>query len=112
MAEAAGHPEHRRPRSGRGARGAAEPGLQARRVSAETGRQSLRRFREVPLDEADFEGTLVLEDLVAKGLLDAFLEAVDADDFERALLLMKEAQIDPDTISIVMKKMANSDGDH
>ena len=62
------------------------------------------------MDESDFEGTLVLEKLAAANSLDAFLEAVDADDFQKASLLMKKAEIDSGTIAIVMKKMADADG--
>ncbi len=36
------------------------------------------------MGEADFEGTLVLEQLAAVGKVDAFFEAIDADDFGRA----------------------------
>ena len=36
------------------------------------------------MDEAHFEGTLVLEQLVAVGLLEDFFDAVDSDDLELA----------------------------
>lgn len=57
------------------------------------------------MDESDFEGTLVLEKLAAINKVDAFMEAVDSDDFDRAKLLMKKAQIDSETIAMVLKKM-------
>jgi len=64
------------------------------------------------MDESDFEGTLVLEKLAAIGKVDEFFDAVDADDFTAATVLMKRAQIDTETVAIVLKKMAAADGDH
>ncbi len=64
------------------------------------------------MDERDFEGTLVLEQLAAIGRLEDFFDAVDADDAARAALLMKRAKIDARTIAIVLRKMAESDGEH
>lgn len=64
------------------------------------------------MDETDFEGTLVLEQLAAIGKVDEFFEAVDADDMERAKALMREADVDTSTIAIVLRKMAESDGEH
>jgi hypothetical protein len=64
------------------------------------------------MDESDFEGTLVLEQLAEIGELDDFFDAIDADDAQRAASLMKEAKIDAPTIAIVLKKMADADGEH
>lgn len=64
------------------------------------------------MDESDFEGTLVLEKLLAIGKLDDFFEAIDSDDFKRAQVLMKSARLDAETISMVLKKMADADGHH
>ncbi len=64
------------------------------------------------MDETDFEGTLVLEQLAEIGELDDFFEAIDSDDTQRAVLLMKKAKIDAATIAIVLKKMEDSDGEH
>ncbi len=64
------------------------------------------------MDENDFEGTLVLEKLAAIGKLDTFFEAIDADDFAKAKILMKLAKIDSETIKIVLKKMGDADGKH
>ena len=61
------------------------------------------------MDENDFEGTLVLEKLSAIGKVDAFLEAVDADNFKLAVSLMKAAKVDAQSIAIVLKMMAESD---
>jgi hypothetical protein len=58
------------------------------------------------MDEEDFEGTLVLEKLATIDKVDEFFEAVDADDFNRAASLMRRAEIDSETISLVLKKMA------
>jgi len=64
------------------------------------------------VDDTDFEGTLVLEQLAAVGKVDEFFEAIDADDVERATALMREADIDASTIAIVVRKMEESDGQH
>ena len=64
------------------------------------------------MDDADFEGTLVLEQLAAIGLVDDFFEAIDADDVELATKLMKRADVDASTIAIVVKKIEDSDGQH
>lgn len=61
------------------------------------------------MDENDFEGSLVLEKLAEINQLDDFYDAVDSDDFEKAILLMRKARIDAETISIVLKKMSNSE---
>lgn len=64
------------------------------------------------MDESDFEGTLVLEKLAAIGEVDAFFEAIDSDDFARAKALMKRAQVDVETMALVLKKMHEADGEH
>jgi hypothetical protein len=64
------------------------------------------------MDDTDFEGTLVLEQLAGVGKVDEFLEAIDADDVERAIALMKRAKIDASTIATVVRKMKESDGEH
>ena len=64
------------------------------------------------MDEKDFEGTLVLERLAEIGRLEAFFDAIDTDDVQRATSLMKQATIDPPTIAMVVRKMQDSDGEH
>jgi hypothetical protein len=64
------------------------------------------------MDESDFEGTLVLEQLAEIGQVEDFFDAIDADDARRAALLMKKAKIDASTIAIVLQKMADGDGEH
>jgi hypothetical protein len=64
------------------------------------------------MDESDFEGTLVLEQLAAIGKVDDFFEAVDADDAQRATTLMKQAGVGASTIATVIRKMEESDGEH
>ena len=64
------------------------------------------------MDESDFEGTLVLEKLAEINKVDEFFEAIDTDDFSKAQSLMRKAGIDPKTLAIVLKKMADADGDH
>jgi hypothetical protein len=64
------------------------------------------------MDEGDFEGTLVLEQLAAIGEVDDFFEAIDSDDVRRAVGLMNKAGVDASTIAVVVKKMEESDGQH
>lgn len=59
------------------------------------------------MDEQDFEGTLVLEKLAEIGKVEAFFEAIDSDDFGKAQRLMKKAEIDSETIAIVLQKMSD-----
>ncbi len=61
------------------------------------------------MDEADFEGSLVLERLAEIGAVDEFLAAVDSDDFAHAAKLMRSADVDDQTIDLVLQKMRNSD---
>lgn len=64
------------------------------------------------MDESDFEGTLVLEKLAEIGKIDDFFEAIDSDNFSKAQVLMKRANIDSETIAMVLKKMNDADGKH
>lgn len=61
------------------------------------------------MEESDFEGTLILEQLAEVGLLDEFMEAVDSDDIEEAIRLMMKAKIDVSMIAIVVEKMEEGD---
>jgi hypothetical protein len=67
---------------------------------------------EATMDDTDFEGTLVLEQLAAIGKVEDFFDAVDSDDVERAMALMKRAKIDAATIATVIRKMEESDSEH
>jgi hypothetical protein len=64
------------------------------------------------MDEKDFEGTLVLEQLAAIGRVEDFFDAIDSDDVPRAASLMKKAKIDSSTIAMVVRKMEDADGEH
>ncbi|HET9957059.1 MAG TPA: hypothetical protein VFQ61_21330 [Polyangiaceae bacterium] len=64
------------------------------------------------MDETDFEGTLVLERLASIDMLEEFFDAVDSDDVQRAIVLMRRAKIDASTIKIVVEKMERADGEH
>ncbi len=64
------------------------------------------------MDESDFEGTLVLEQLAAVGRLDDFFEAIDSDDVETARSLMNAAGVDRSTVAAVIRKMETADGEH
>jgi hypothetical protein len=67
---------------------------------------------KLTMDESEFEGTLVLEQLAAIGKVEEFFDAVDADDVRRATQLMRSADVDTSTIAIVVRKMEESDGEH
>ena len=64
------------------------------------------------MDDRDFEGTLVLEQLAAIGKVEDFFDAIDADDVQRATRLMRKANVDASTIAVVIRKMRDSDGEH
>ena len=64
------------------------------------------------MDESDFEGTLVLEQLAEIGKVEDFFDAVDSDDTQRATALMKQAGVDASTMATVIRKMEESDGEH
>lgn len=64
------------------------------------------------MDEADFEGTIVLEQLASIGKIEEFFDAIDADDVRLATALMKRAHVDAPTIAMVVKKMQRADGEH
>jgi len=64
------------------------------------------------MDDTDFEGTLVLEQLAAIGKVEDFFDAVDSDDVQRATALMKRAKVDAATIAIVVRKIEESDDRH
>ena len=64
------------------------------------------------MDDTDFEGTLVLEQLAAIGKVEDFFDAVDSDDVQRAISLMKRAKIEASTIATVIKKMQEGDAEH
>jgi hypothetical protein len=64
------------------------------------------------MNENDFEGTLVLEKLAEIGKIDDFFEAIDSDDFGAATALMKQAHVDAATITVVLKKMSEANGQH
>jgi len=64
------------------------------------------------MDESEFEGTLVLEQLAAIGKVEEFFDAVDADDVRRAIQLMRSADVSASMIATVVQKMEESDGEH
>jgi hypothetical protein len=64
------------------------------------------------MEESDFEGTLVLEQLAEIGRVEEFFDAVDGDDVARAVKLLKRAGVDRATIALVVKKMEEAGGEH
>ena len=63
------------------------------------------------MDDSDFEGTLVLEKLAEIGKVEEFFDAIDSDNFGQTQSLMNSANIDSETIKIVLKKMSDADGE-
>mgnify|MGYP001191805706 CR=1 FL=1 len=64
------------------------------------------------MNDADFEGSAVLEKLAQIGERDSFFDAVDSDDFGKATVLLKKAGVDDATIKFVLRKMQEADGNH
>jgi hypothetical protein len=64
------------------------------------------------MDSKDFEGTLVLEKLAEINKVDEFFDAIDSDDVSKMKSLMKRAGIDSETVSLVLKKLIEADGEH
>jgi hypothetical protein len=64
------------------------------------------------MDDTDFEGSLVLEQLAAIGKVDDFFDAVDSDDVERATSLMKRANVERSVIAVVIRKMEEGGAEH
>jgi hypothetical protein len=64
------------------------------------------------MDDSDFEGTLVLEQLAAIGGVEEFFDAIDADDVARAASLMRRANVDAPTIAMVIRRIEAGDGEH
>jgi hypothetical protein len=64
------------------------------------------------MDDTDFEGTLVLEQLAAIGKVEEFFDAIDSDDVQRATALMKRANVDASTIAMVIEKFEEGDAEH
>ena len=64
------------------------------------------------MDDSDFEGTLVLEQLASIDKVEDFFDAIDSDDVERATALMRRAGVDASTIATVIRKMEEADGEH
>ena len=60
------------------------------------------------MDKRITQGTDVLERLAKIGKAEAFERAVDSDNFREAVLAMKAAQVDPSTISRVLRQWADS----
>ena len=59
------------------------------------------------MDESDFEGSIVLEFLARIDKVDEFMEATDYRDTKKAEVLMKQAGIDEEIMTITLKKMVD-----
>lgn len=61
------------------------------------------------MEEHDFEGSLILEQLAELDLVDTFLDAVDADDIQRMIALLEKAGVDEASIQVVLQKLGADD---
>ena len=59
--------------------------------------------------EENFEGSLILEKLAAIGLVEEFYEAVDADDLRKVTILLRKADVDEETIQVVIQKIGSAE---
>jgi hypothetical protein len=64
------------------------------------------------MDESDFEGSSVLEQLAEIGKVEEFFDAIDSDDTQRAGRLMRSANVDAATIALVVRKIEEGDAEH
>lgn len=64
------------------------------------------------MDVNSFEGSKILEKLAEINRLDDFFEAIDSDNFSKIKSLLKQAQIDTQTASLVLKKIIDSSDEH
>lgn len=56
-----------------------------------------------------FEGSLILEELASRGRLEAFYEAIDSDNLGKIISLLREVDIDEETIKIVLDKIESDE---
>ena len=59
------------------------------------------------MNNDDFEGTLVLEQLAEIDKVDEFFDAIDSDDFQKVQKLLKKANVDSAIIAMVLQKMSD-----
>lgn len=57
------------------------------------------------MDESDFEGSIILEKLASVNLLDDFFEAIDSDNMKEVVSLLRQAEIDDETIDEVLSQI-------
>lgn len=60
------------------------------------------------MNQEDLEGSLILEKLASLDLVDEFFEAIDSDDLVKITALLKEADIDDETIRWVMDQIEDN----
>lgn len=64
------------------------------------------------MDENDFEGTLILEQLATLDLVDDFFDAIDSDNMNKVVSLLRQANIDDETIEDVLAQIEEATGRH
>lgn len=57
------------------------------------------------MNEDEFEGSVVLEKLAEAGLIDDFFEAIDSDNIDRAISLMRTAEVEEDVIELTVRQI-------
>lgn len=63
------------------------------------------------MNEEDFEGSIVLEQLASMDLVDDFFDAIDSDDLDKVVFLLKKARIDGETIRETVDKIMEAQGE-
>ena len=61
------------------------------------------------MNESDFEGSIILEKLAAIDLLEDFFEAVDSDNLVKVESMLREAEVDDDTIEEVLRQIQDGE---
>lgn len=64
------------------------------------------------MDETDFEGTFVLEQLTEIGVEEEFFDAIDSENVGRIVVLLKLAKVDPRAIALIVDRMEASEVRH
>lgn len=57
----------------------------------------------------DFEGSLILEELASRGRLEDFYDAIDSDNLGKIVSLLREVDIDEETIQVVLGKIERNE---
>jgi hypothetical protein len=56
----------------------------------------------------EYEGSLILEQLTEHGLVDDFLEAIDSDDINKVVSILRKAGVEDSTIKLVLEEIQSN----